>query len=234
MEVIRRHLMDKRVQITLVSLFALGIAGGVVAWKMGLNLEILTIGWSKTTGYLETHPWIFFFALVFLPGLPVPITALSFTAGVVWRQQPLTACLLFLLALVLNLTWTYWLAAGPGRRLIETFLRFTSIKLPELPQISPMGLILVTKLTPGVPLFFQSYTLGLLRVPFRWYLLVSMLCNGILGTGAVLSGVGLGDGKLMPAISGISLVALAAVLTQLTRKWLQKRKLVIVNQPKDC
>jgi uncharacterized membrane protein YdjX (TVP38/TMEM64 family) len=230
----RKILKDGRVQIALVGLFALGIVGGVVAWKMGMNLEMLELCWSKATEYLEKHPWIYFLALVFLPGLPIPITALSFTAGVVWRQQPLTACLLFLLALVLNLTWTYWLAAGPGRRLIEKLLKVTSIKIPELPTINPMGLILVIKLTPGVPLFFQSYTLGLLRVPFRWYLLISMLCNGILGTGAVLSGVGLGDGKLMPAISGISLVVLAAILTQITRKWLQRRKLIVTDQPEDC
>jgi uncharacterized membrane protein YdjX (TVP38/TMEM64 family) len=230
----RTLLKDERVQIALVGLFVLGIAGGVVAWKMGMNLEMLKLCWSEATEYLEKHPWIYFLALVFLPGLPVPITALSFTAGVVWRHQPLTACLLFLLALVLNLTWTYWLAAGPGRRLIEKLLKVTSIKIPELPTISPMGLILVIKLTPGVPLFFQSYTLGLLRVPFRWYLLTSMLCNGILGTGAVLSGVGLGDGKLMPAISGISLVVLAAILTQITRKWLQRRKLIVTDQPEDC
>jgi uncharacterized membrane protein YdjX (TVP38/TMEM64 family) len=80
------------------------------------------------------------------------------------------------------------------------------------------------RLTPGFPFFFQNYLLGFMRAPFLLYLSVSMLCSGIVGTGVVLSGVGLADGKLMPAISGISLIALGAVVTSLVRSWLAKRR----------
>lgn len=224
MKMLGKLLMNGRVRIALASLLTFSILGGVVAWKMGVDLATLKSGWTQVNEYLVKYPWALFLALVFLPGLPIPITALLLTAGVVWRQQPLMACLLCLLALVLNLTWTYWLAAGPGRRVVEKMLRATAIEIPELPRGDHLKLILVLKLTPGIPFFFQNYILGFLRAPFRLYLVTSVLCNGIYGTGVVLSSVGLADGKLMPVVSGISLIALAAVFAQFIRGWLAKRK----------
>ena len=221
--------MNGWVQIALVGLFGLSIAGGIVAWKMGVDLAALQSGWTQANEYLVKNPGLLFLALVFLPGLPIPTSALLFTAGVVWRQRTVMACALCIFAMALNLTWTYWLAAGPARRLVEKVLRATAIKIPDLPQGDHLKLILVLKLTPGIPFFVQNYLLGFLRAPFRLYLPISILCNGIIGTGVVLSGVGLADGKLMPAITGISLIALGAVLTQLIRGWLAKRKRVAVG-----
>ncbi len=128
-------------------------------------------------------------------GIPIPTSALLFTAGVVWRDQPVMACLLCMLAIALNLTWTYWLAAGPARRLVEKMLATTEIQIPDLPRGDHLKLILVLKLTPGIPFFFQNYLLGFLRAPFLLYLPISILCNGIIGTGVVLSGVGVADGS---------------------------------------
>ncbi len=229
MQMLRKLLMNGRVRIALACVLVAALATGVVAWQMGLDLETLKAGWSKLNDYLVRHPSALFWALVILPGLPVPTTALLFTAGIVWRQQPVMACLLCLLAISLNLTWTYWLAAGPARRLVEKMLAATNIRIPELPRGNHLKLVLVMRLTPGIPYFFQNYLLGFLRTPFLLYLTISVLCNGIIGTGVVLSGVGLADGKLIPALTGISLIALGAVLTQLIRGWLAKRKKGVVD-----
>jgi uncharacterized membrane protein YdjX (TVP38/TMEM64 family) len=229
MQMLGKLLKNGRVRIALAGLLALVIASGVVAWKMGVDLAALKSGWMQANEYLIKNPGLLFLALVFLPGLPIPTSALLFTAGVVWRQQPVMACLLCLLAMTLNLTWTYWLAAGPARRLVEKMLKATAMEIPELPRGDHLKLILVMKLTPGIPFFVQNYLLGFLRAPFHFYLPISILCNGIIGTGVVLSGVGLADGKLMPAITGISLIALGAVLTQLIRGWLAKRKRAVVG-----
>lgn len=205
-------------------LLLLLVAAAVVAWKMGVNLAALKGVWLGVNAYLVKNPSSLFWALVFLPGLPIPTSALLFTAGVVWRQQPVMACFLCLLAMLLNLAWTYWLAAKPARGLVKKLLASASIQIPELPRGDHLKLILVMRLTPGFPFFFQNYLLGFMRAPFLLYLSVSMLCSGIVGTGVVLSGVGLADGKLMPAISGISLIALGAVVTSLVRSWLAKRR----------
>ncbi len=229
---LRKLLLHRRVRIALVCLFFIGLAAAVVAWKMGVDLAALKGIWTQINDFLVQHPAALFWALVFLPGLPIPTSALLFTAGVVWRQHPVMACSLCLLAMLINLTWTYWLAAGPARKLVEKMLAATSVKIPDLPRGDHLKLILVMKLTPGIPFFFQNYLLGFLRAPFHLYLPISMLCNGIIGTGIVLSGVGLADGKLMPALTGISLIAVGVILTQMIRGWLAKRKrTVMISDP---
>jgi uncharacterized membrane protein YdjX (TVP38/TMEM64 family) len=225
--VLKILLANPRVRLGLVFLFLLAVGMGLTAWQLGLDLVKFKETWALVNGYLVKHPATLFWSLVFLSGLPIPTSALLFTAGVVWRQQPFMACSLCILAMALNLTWTYWLAAGPARRLIEKILASTSLKIPDLPRGDHLKLILVMKLTPGIPFFVQNYLLGFLRAPFHLYLPISILCNGIIGTGVVLSGVGLADGKLVPAITGISLITVGAVLTQLIRGWLAKRKKVV-------
>jgi uncharacterized membrane protein YdjX (TVP38/TMEM64 family) len=98
------------------------------------------------------------------------------------------------------------------------------VKVPELPKGDQLKLILVMKLTPGIPLFMQNYLLGFLRAPFHLYLIVSFSANCLIVTGVVLSGAGLSDGRLMPAVTGISLIVVGAVLTNLVRGRLKKRK----------
>jgi hypothetical protein len=73
-------------------------------------------------------------------------------------------------------------------------------------------------------LFLQNYLLGFLRAPFHLYLGVSLLSNGLIGTGVVLSGAGLSDGRIIPAISGILLIVAGAVLTRWIRGWMARRK----------
>jgi uncharacterized membrane protein YdjX (TVP38/TMEM64 family) len=224
MAILKNLLSNRRIQLGLIFLFLLVAGMGFTAWKMGVDLATLKESWALVNAYLVKHPATLFWSLVFLSGLPIPTSALLFTAGVVWRQQPVMACSLCVLAMALNLTWTYWLAAGPARRLVEKILATTSLKIPDLPRGDHLKLILVMKLTPGIPFFVQNYLLGFLRAPFHLYLPISILCNGVIGTGVVLSGVGLADGKLIPAITGGSLIAVGAVLTQLIRGWLKKRK----------
>jgi uncharacterized membrane protein YdjX (TVP38/TMEM64 family) len=224
MEKIRKLLSHRWIQIGLICALVLGLLAVVIAWKMGVNLAGLKEAWRQLNDYLVRHPWALFAALVVLPGLPVPTSALLFTAGVVWRDQPMTAVWLSMLGISLNLTWTYWLAARPARSLVEKLLAATEIQIPDLPRGDHLRLILIMRLTPGIPFFLQNYLLGFLRAPFVLYLPISILCNGIIGTGVVLSGVGLADGNLMPVITGVSLIAVGIVLTQLIRRWLAKKR----------
>ncbi len=215
---------DRRLRWAALILILLGVVAAVAAWKSGVTRQDLKQGWQVGEGYLRAHPWALFAAMVVLPGLPFPASALAIMAGVVWRDQPWIACLVFMAALILNLTWTYWLAAGPCRTVVRKLLGMMSIQLPELPKGDHVKLILVMKLTPGLPLFFQNYMLGILHAPFRLYLPIGILCNGIIGCGIVLGGAGLSNGKLLPALTGLSLIVLGFVIIQLIRGWLGKIK----------
>lgn len=229
MELLKKLLSDRRVRIFLACCTVLGLIAIFLAWRAGYTLADLKEAWESLKAYLTDNPWVLFVALVILPGLPVPLSALLVIAGLVWGKDPLMACTLCIVALALNLTWTYWLAAGPARRLVEKLLESSAIKIPDLPRGDHLKLILVLKLTPGVPMFFQNYLLGFLRAPFRLYLPVGLLCNGIVGTGIVLSSAGIGNGRVMDALTGVSVIVVGVVLTQFVRGWLAKRKKVVVE-----
>jgi uncharacterized membrane protein YdjX (TVP38/TMEM64 family) len=224
MESLREVLGHRNVRVGVLLLIAAAAVCGWMAWKWGVDLASLKEAWAQLNQFLVKHPAALFLALVFLPGLPIPITPLFFAAGVVWRDDPQMAVTWSLLAISLNLTWTYWLAAGPARRLVEKLLASSSIKIPDLPRGDHLRLILVLKLTPGVPFFFQNYLLGFLRAPFLLYLPLAIVCNGVVGAGVILGGVGVGGGNLKWGIWGVSIIALGVVLTQLIRRWLVRKK----------
>jgi len=224
MEMIRTLLSNRRLRWALAGCVGIAVAAAWVAWKSGVDLEFLKGLWTRCDGYLTAHPAALFWALVILPALPIPTSALLFTAGIVWGDRPVMAILLCLLAMALNQSWTYWLAARPARGIVEKLLASGSLHIPDLPRGDHLKLILILRLTPGFPFFIQNYVLGFMRAPFLLYLPVSLLCSGLIGTGVVLSGVGLGGGKLRWAILGISLIVVGGILTHFIRGWLAKRK----------
>lgn len=224
MKMIRTLLANRRIQWFLAICFGIVVIAAWFAWKSGVDLVVLKSAWDRCNAYLKDHPAALFWAIVFLPALPIPTSALLITAGLVWHDRPVMACLLSLLAMAMNLSWTYWVAARPARGIVEKLMAAGSFQIPELPRGDHLKLILIMRLTPGFPFFVQNYVLGFLRAPFFLYLWVSMLCSGIIGTGVVLGAVGLGGGKLRWAIVGVSLIVVGGIMTHFIRGWLAKRK----------
>ncbi len=224
MEMFRKLLADRRVRLALAGAVAMAAVVAWFAWKSGVDLAQLKDYWERCETYLAAHPAVLFWGIVFLPALPIPTSALLVTAGLVWHDRPVMACLLCLLAMALNLSWTYWMAARPARGMVEKLMAAGSFRIPELPRGDHLKLILVMRLTPGFPFFVQNYVLGFMRAPFFLYLWVSMLCSGIIGTGIVLGSVGLGGGKLRWAILGVSLIVVGGIFTHLIRGWMGKRR----------
>lgn len=214
MTMLRKILSDRRFHRLAGGLLVLGAGAALVAWKMGVDGATLKALWKQAELYLQERPWLLFAGLVVLPGLPVPTSALLLLAGTVWRERPAVACAICLLAMLLNMTWTYWVAARPGRGLVEKLLAAGSFRIPELPHGNHLRFILLLRLTPGFPLFLQNYLLGFFRVPFRLYLPVSFGCNGLIVSGVVLSGAGVADGNLTPVITGVALIGLGLVVVQ--------------------
>lgn len=218
MDLLKKIVRDRRFHRLAGVGVVLGAGAVLLAWRMGVDLAMLKEGWLRAEGFLKERPWWLFAALVILPGLPVPTSALMVLAGTVWRERPVLACGLALLALALNLCWTYWLAARPGRGLVEKLLAAGTLRVPELPRGNDLRLLLVLRLTPGLPLFFQNYLLGFFRVRFGLYLPVSLACSGLISCGIVLSGAGVAGGNLMPMLSGVGLIVLGVVVVQMLRR----------------
>ena len=221
MALLKKILRDRRFHRLAGGLLGLGVGAGLLAWKMGVDGAMLQAAWRQSEDFLMDRPWWLFAALVVLPGLPVPTSVLLFLAGTVWRDRPVAACVICLVAMALNMTWTYWVAARPGRGLVEKLLAATTLRIPVLPQGNHLRMILILRLTPGLPLFLQNYLLGFFRVPFRLYLLVSMGCSGLIASGVVLSGAGVAKGNLTPVLTGVALIVLGLVVVE----WVKAKKL---------
>jgi uncharacterized membrane protein YdjX (TVP38/TMEM64 family) len=194
-----------------------GIGMLLALWRLGVDLAMLKAEWLRAEGFLKDRPWWLFAALVILPGLPVPTSALLLLAGTVWRDQPAEACGIALVALALNMAWTYWAAAWPARGLVEKLLAKSTVRIPKLPKHNHLRALLVMRLTPGMPLFIQNYVLGFLHVPFRLYLPVSLACSGFVACGIVLSGAGVAGGNFMPAVTGMGLIVVGLVIVRMLR-----------------
>lgn len=231
MTLLKTILRDRRFHRLAGGMLVLGMLVVLVAWRMGVDFQVLKGWWKVAEAFLMDRPWLLFAGLVVLPGLPVPTSALLFLAGTVWRDRPVMACGICLLALGLNMSWTYWAAAKPGRGLVEKLLLSGRFRIPEMPHGDHLRFILLLRLTPGFPLFLQNYLLGFFRVPFRLYLPVSMGCSGMIACGVVLSGAGVADGNLTPMISGVALIGVGYIAVRWVRAaMLGKREEVISDQ----
>ncbi|MEP2777075.1 MAG: VTT domain-containing protein [Luteolibacter sp.] len=225
MATLKKILSDRRFHRLAGVMTVLAVGAGLFAWKLGVDVAMLKSAWNQAEEFLKLHPWWLFGGLVILPAFPVPTSALLLLAGTVWRDRPLMACAICLLAMALNMSWTYWVAARPGRGLVVKLLDLLSLRVPELPQGNHLRMILLVRLTPGFPFFIQNYLLGFFRVPFRHYLPVSVGCNGMISVGIVLSAAGAADGNLVPVLTGVGLIAVGLVVVQWVRTKMLKTEM---------
>lgn len=210
-EAIERILRDRRFHRLAGFVFFLGCCLLLAAWQAGVDVEMALEAWETVRGWLVENPWWLFAALVVLPGLPIPTSALLLLTGTVWTNNPAAGCLIALAGIGLNMSWTHWLSAGLGRSFVAKWLEATNVKLPVLPSGDHFRMTLVVRLTPGIPFFIQNYLLGFFGVPFRVYLPVSLLCNGFFTCAFVLGGAGISSGRIGPAVSGVSVLIVAVI-----------------------
>jgi uncharacterized membrane protein YdjX (TVP38/TMEM64 family) len=222
-DLLKNILRDRRLHRLAIAGAVLAIGLLLAAWQMGYEPSDWKGLWQSAEDALRGRPWWLFAALVILPALPVPMSALLVLTGVVWSREPVMACGITLSAMALNMSWTYWMAAVPARSLVAKFLATSGARLPELPRDNHLRLLLVLRLTPGVPFFIQNYLLGFFRVPFGTYLPLSLVCAGMVACGIVLSGAGIGGGNLKPLIAGIGLIVVGVVVVKTVRAQLAKK-----------
>ncbi len=212
---------DSRIQMLGAASFLLCVGLGFWAWHAGITGADLRMWFGETLAFLRHHPYLLFFAIVLLPALPVPASPLLILSGIVYGSQfgmPV-ACAITILGLVLNMSWTYAVAAGPARALVERLMRRLEVHVPKLSTGGAFQLILIMRITPGFPFFLQNLVLGFLRVPFRLYLPMSAALTSIFAIGFVVSGGAIFKGNFSLALLGVVLVVLAITLTG----WLRKR-----------
>ncbi|MFH1496416.1 MAG: VTT domain-containing protein [Verrucomicrobiota bacterium] len=202
-------------------LLALAAAGWLL-WGEAIR------GWMLHTMELlrAAGPVVYFSAMALLPMAGFPLSPFTLTAGPVFGPAmgawPVIACAI--LAVTVNVSLSYWLAAKALRPVIEWALTRLGKRLPEGPVKSALELTLILRVVPGTPFFVQSYLLGLARVPFwRIYLPISVATPSAYIVAIVLAGDALGRGdRLTLVLAGVLCVAVLLALACLRRR-LQRR-----------
>jgi len=220
-----RLLGDPRIRIAIALATLAGLGVLVLAWQSGVTPADLKRWLDQILAFLREHPAILFLAACILPAFALPASPFIILMGVVYTPLVGTpgAVALAILALGINMSWTWWVASGPGRRWVERLIERYEFTIPQLGTGGAVQLICILRLTPGFPFFVQNLILGFMRVPFRLYLLLSLGLTSVFTAGFVISGGAILAGKGGLALGGLVLIMLAVVLTNLLRKKLVRK-----------
>jgi len=197
------------------------VAGVLVA--RGLDLKaLLASGLELIRG---AGPVVFFGSMALLPSFGVPLSPFSLTAGSVFAPtlgMPLVI-VLALAAVTFNIMLSYYLARRAFRPLLEKLMVRLGYKLPEVAAGDATDLIILLRVTPGVPFPVQNYLLGLAQVPVVKYAVISCAVQWSFNAAFILFGDALLHGKGKLALLGLCGLVALTVGTQLLRKHYGKK-----------
>lgn len=165
-------------------------------------------------------PGVFFTAMALLPALGVPMLAFTLTVGPTFGAQMGMGWVVIssLVALTINIALTYALARRALRPLLQRLITRLGYKLPQVAATDTTDLIIIFRLTPGIPFCIQNYLLGLAEVPFGKYLLLSCLMVWPQVAAFVVFGEALSHGKGGMILMAAGLVVAVVAATHLVRK----------------
>jgi uncharacterized membrane protein YdjX (TVP38/TMEM64 family) len=171
-------------------------------------------------------PVVFFLSMALLPAVGAPQTMFTLTAGPLFGAQlgMGLVVLLAVLAMSFNMALSYWMASRVLRPVLEALLGRLGYKIPKVEQGDETGLIVLLRVTPGIPFPVQNYLLGLARAKFGRYLLLSILLQGPLNAAFVVFGDALLHGQGRMVFYGVSAIVVLLVGTHLLRQHYGKKK----------
>jgi uncharacterized membrane protein YdjX (TVP38/TMEM64 family) len=213
----------QRVRLVKLAIVAVILLVGIVLVLRGYDLKgALDQGLALVRG---AGPTVFFLAMALLPALGAPQTIFTLSAGPLFGAQlgMVTVVLLTLGAILLNMALSYWLASRVLRPVLEALLKRLGYKIPQVQKGDETGLIVLLRVTPGIPFPVQNYLLGLARASFGRYLLISFALQAPINAAFVVFGDALLHGKGQMALYGISAIVVLLVGTRLLRKHYGKK-----------
>ena len=132
--------------------------------------------WQSWNAFVQTvgaaNPVWLFLAVAVLPLFGVPASPLLIAVGV--RLGTVAGLALVMAAYVFNFTAGYWLARNWFRAPLGRWLERRGHRIPSVPAAEETQFILLVRITPGTPLFIQTYLLGLAGVRFGRFLFWSL------------------------------------------------------------
>lgn len=221
--------MPKRFVDFKLILVGLALVAAAVAGLWWFKIHHYSVRESIDAGIAvlrDAGPWAFFGALALLPAVGFPISVFYLTAGSAFadRMGMVGVLLAAGLALLVNISLTYWIARYGLRPWLEQMISRTKYKIPVVAPAEHAEITLLLRITPGPPFFIQGCLLGLAEIRFSTYVWISWVVAMSYASGFIIFGEAILHGKGRWAFIGLSaLVAVALVVHLLRRHYGKKR-----------
>lgn len=207
-----------KLAIIVVALTALGIA---IAANRDLRSAIHEgLQLVRTAG-----PAVFFLCMIVLPAIGAPLSLFTLTAASLFGTalgMP-QVILLAMAAITANIALSYFLASQALHPLFQRIVTQLGYRMPQVAVSDATDLIVLLRVTPGVPFPVQNYLLGLARVPFTRYLAISCLIAFPLNTAFIVLGEALLAGRGRAALLAVLLLlALLAAVNLIRRRYVSR------------
>lgn len=207
-----RALLIKLMAVAVVAL------GGATFLALGYDVEAVIqqgFGLIRSAG-----PIAFFTGMALLPAIGAPLSFFSLTAGSVFGPQlGMTQVLaLSLTAIAANIALGYALGSRVFRPPLKYMLGRMGYSLPQVATGDATELVVLLRVTPGLPFPVQNYLLGLATVPFIRYLVISCMVAFPLNAAIILFGEALLQGRGRMALIGVLLLLACLIGIHMVRK----------------
>jgi len=171
-------------------------------------------------------PWVFFTAMALMPAFGVPTLPFTLVAGSAFGERMGMAGTVLAVnaAMTVNLALTYWLSRWVFRTRLARLFEKLGYKLPEVDRGDITDLIIILRVTPGVPFFVQNYLLGLADAPVRLYFLLSCLFVWPNNAAFTIFGDALRHGRGGTIVLALSLIVAVVAATHLLRRHYSQRR----------
>ncbi len=200
-----------------IALLGLTAVLGLGLWAYEVEHDAIMAALHGAAAWMRAMPWpVFYLAVAILPFAFFPISLLYLSAGAVHGLLPSLAGIL--LAMAVNISLSYWLAAGPLHGWISRWFQRRGRAVPELPPDEHVWAILAVRFTPAFPLIVQNYLLGLARVPFWKYFWVSLAAEAVIALGYILAGEALTQNHPGYVLAAFGCIVGAIGLSRLLRR----------------
>ena len=198
----------------------------VIAALLLRGVDLKSIGEKTMEWVRAAGPGAFFLAMALLPAVGVPASPFTLTAGTAFGEQLGFGVVvaLSIAAVAANIALSYFLARWVFRPLLEKLMTRLGYKLPQVESRDAMDLVIIVRITPGVPFPVQNYLLALAGVPFGKYLVGSCLIACSYTAAFVLFGDALLHGRGGMILIAVSVLAALAAGAHLVRRHYGRKK----------
>ncbi len=212
-----------------ILLLKLAIGLGLVAVVAGLVLggvDLRGLFQRGIDAIRSAGPLAFFVAMAVLPAVGVPLLVFMLPAGKLFGERlglpVVVAC--SLAATTFNMLFTYWLARWALRPPLARLIERLGYKLPQVASGDATDLVVILRVTQGIPFLVQNYLCGLAEVPFAKYLLVSCLAGWPAQAAYVVFGQALLEGNGRVILIAVGALAALVAAAHLVRRHYGRKK----------